>query len=112
MKLIIAGCRHIQVSDEQIDMAIDEFPSEVVCGMARGVDLCGKRWAENRGIPVKEFPADWDMLGKAAGPARNGSMARYADALLVVWDGKSKGTANMIKQARELGLSVKIMAVA
>jgi hypothetical protein len=50
---------------------------------------------------VKEFPANWVEHGRAAGPIRNGQMADYADALIAVWDGKSKGTGNMINQARE-----------
>jgi hypothetical protein len=30
-------------------------------------------------------------------------MADYADALIAIWDGKSKGTKNMIKQMEKSG---------
>jgi hypothetical protein len=33
-------------------------------------------------------------------------MAQYADALIAFWDGKSKGTANMINEAKKQGLTV------
>lgn len=33
-------------------------------------------------------------------------MADYADAMILVWDGKSRGSANMLKQAREKGLKI------
>jgi hypothetical protein len=36
-------------------------------------------------------------------------MAVYADALVAFWDGKSRGTANMIKEAEYLGLEVKVI---
>jgi hypothetical protein len=33
-------------------------------------------------------------------------MARYADALIAVWDGKSKGTFHMMVEAKRRGLKV------
>jgi hypothetical protein len=38
---------------------------------------------------------------------RNFEMAQYADALIVFWDSKSKGTANMIECAEREGLKNK-----
>lgn len=77
--------------------------TEVVCGMARGADTFGMKWAYSNNIPVAKFPADWDAYGKKAGPIRNGEMADYAEALIAfIWDG-SRGTANMIKQMQNLG---------
>ncbi len=35
-------------------------------------------------------------------------MAEYADALLAIWNGKSKGTANMIKNAEKQGITVHV----
>lgn len=98
MKLIIAGSRSINPTREQIKYYLDSlfiFPSEIVCGMARGVDLAGKDFAESNRIDVATFPANWDEHGKAAGHIRNKEMAEYGDALLLIWDGKSKGSANM-----------------
>ncbi len=53
-------------------------------------------------LPVKEFPADWDQHGNAAGPIRNAQMADYADALLLIYDGESRGSLNMRKQMAQL----------
>lgn len=73
--------------------------TEVVCGMARGADTYGMKWAIcDAGLPVAKFPADWDTHGLKAGPIRNGQMADYADGLIVfIWDG-SRGSANMLEQ--------------
>ena len=37
---------------------------------------------------------------------RNQVMADHADALIAVWDGASKGTADMIDRAKKRGLKV------
>lgn len=85
---------------------------EVVSGGAQGVDASGEAIAELHGIPVKVFRADWKKHGKAAGPIRNAEMASYADALVAVWDGKSRGTGNMIDTMQTLGKPVYVKMVA
>ena len=77
--------------------------------MARGIDQMGKLWADARKIPVKEFPADWDGLGKKAGVLRNEEMAKYAKCLIAFWDYESSGTNDMIQRAKKHGLLVKIV---
>mgnify|MGYP000025132384 CR=1 FL=1 len=97
MKVIIAGSRDGFVARNVFE-AIEESKfiiTEVVSGGARGVDRDGEYWAKLNNIPIKLFPADWDKYKKAAGVIRNIEMAMYADALIAVWDGKSKGTKHM-----------------
>lgn len=114
MKTIIAGSRWLGDTDIQrgfvmqaIAIAHTQSPiTEVVSGGCRGVDRLGERWARERGIPVTVFPADWEGYGHAAGPRRNVEMAEYANALIAIWDGKSRGTQNMVDVAREKGLQV------
>jgi hypothetical protein len=116
MKLIIAGSRELSVHWTFIDEIIRHFNkstavprlqiSEVVSGTARGIDTDGERWATARDVYVRRFPADWDKHGKAAGIIRNKQMAEYGDALLLIWDGKSKGSKNMGDTMRGLGKSV------
>lgn len=82
---------------------------EVVCGEARGADTVGKEWARDNGVPVASFPADWEEHGKAAGHIRNAAMAEYGTHLIAFWDGKSRGTKNMIDVARSKGLKVALV---
>jgi hypothetical protein len=110
MKLIIAGSRTITSMphlEEGLRHMASRFPalvpSEVVCGMARGADSLGRMWAEARGIPVSLWPADWNANGRRAGFMRNTQMAQYADILLALWDGQSKGTGHMISEMARLG---------
>lgn len=110
MKTIIAGSRTIEDYGLVVEALsrINWDISEVVSGAARGIDALGERWAKENNIPIKYFPAEWSVYGKAAGPIRNAQMAKYADALVALWDGESRGTSNMISEAKELGLHVVI----
>lgn len=108
VRTIIAGSRTI-VNPAVLHAALTACPwsttiTEVVSGCADGVDTLGEQWAKRKMIPIKRFPADWRTYGKAAGPRRNETMARYADALIAVWDGQSRGTHDMIERAQRYGL--------
>jgi hypothetical protein len=105
MRVIIAGSRSITDYDF-VCRVIEEScfdVTEVVSGTARGVDQLGERWAKDNGIPVAHFPADWDKYGKSAGYVRNTDMGDYADALIAVWDGESRGTNHMVDIMSRLG---------
>lgn len=108
MRTIIAGSRTL--NDYRIvAQAMSEFAeevTEVVSGCASGVDQLGEQWAKNHPVRLARFPADWEKYGKSAGPIRNRQMAEYADALVAIWDGKSRGTKNMIEEAKKRGLIV------
>jgi hypothetical protein len=115
MKTIIAGSRTIDTYTA-VALAVARSTwaahiTEVVSGAAPGVDALGERWAKEHGVPAKRFRADWERDGKAAGPIRNAKMAEYADALIAVWDGESRGTADMVNQAQRRGLKVYVHRV-
>ena len=116
MKVIFAGSRTIPpwVGDELAEMAgrIAHLRcwtiTEIVYGGARGMDECGRRWAERHGVPFKKFAADWSQ-GKKAGLLRNIEMAEYADALIAVTAG-TPGTRHMIQTARRRKLPMIVIA--
>ena len=112
MKVIIAGSRHMAHDMSLLSCAIARAGweiTEVVCGLAKGADTWGKYWAQYYNIPVKEFPADWEKYGKAAGVLRNKQMADYADtAIVFIWD-NSRGSKNMIDTMQKLGKPVYIV---
>ena len=74
-----------------------------------GADGLGERWAKDNGVTIHPFPVDWKIHGKYAGPIRNKLMAMEAEALIAFWDGKSKGTKNMIETALKQGLEVDVV---
>lgn len=109
MKVIIAGSRQLTASHLEIALDSCDFEiSEVVSGNSGGIDLAGEQFARECGIPYATFPANWVEYGRSAGPIRNKEMAVYADALIAVWDGKSRGTANMISEMKSLNKPVHV----
>ena len=108
MKVIIAGGRNITDFNllEQVIKKSDFDITEVVSGGASGIDSLGETWAISNNIFVRRFPADWDKYGKSAGPIRNRQMAEYANALILIWDGKSRGSASMLRLAKEAKLII------
>jgi hypothetical protein len=109
MKTIIAGGREFNdfflLTTECSKLDI----TEVVCGLARGADSLGAEYAADNFIITKDFPADWDKHGRAAGPIRNKEMGIYADQAIVFWDGKSKGSKHMIDTMKKLGKPVTVV---
>lgn len=112
-RIIIAGSREFD-DYGMLKEKVDEFLLQIgvnhndivtiVSGMAKGADTLGERYAAEKGYPLTRFLARWAIYGKRAGIIRNEEMAKYADHLIAFWDGKSKGTKNMIDLAREYKL--------
>lgn len=115
MIVIIAGSRDITdysvVYEAILESGWKDDITEVVSGGANGVDKLGERFAKEHNLPVSRFLANWTKYGKKAGYIRNQEMARNAEALIAVWDMKSKGTANMIEIAQALDLQTFIWKV-
>lgn len=114
MKLIIAGSRTINISLSELeDLAhlvmnrslscIDQLVSgECEIGPDSTCTKLAKdwTWTESNG-KYKGFPAKWKEFGRKAGHIRNAEMADYADALLLIWDGKSPGSKNMLAEMKK-----------
>lgn len=114
-RVIIAGCRDFNdyelLKEKCDDFLHDEKKEDVVIisGHASGADALGERYAQERGFQLETFPADWKAHGRAAGPIRNARMASAANALIAFWDGKSRGTKNMIETAKNHNLKVVVV---
>lgn len=118
MKTIIAGSRTITSIGEVINAihrcGFSDQITEVVSGRAKGVDENGAWVAENvkgilpDGVKVKNMPADWNKFGIRAGAIRNHEMAAYADALILIWDGKSNGSRIMYFAAKQRNLRIYV----
>lgn len=116
-KVIIAGGRNFndyQLLCEKVDNILSSIKEdiEIVSGGATGADALGEKYAKDRGLYIKKFPADWNTHGKAAGPIRNLQMAKYGDACICFWDGESRGTKNMIETAEKYKLKLRVIKYA
>lgn len=106
MKVAIIGSRNLTVDnfDEYVPLQV----TEIVSGGARGIDLCTREYAMNRGIPLKEFFPDYQKYGRKAPLLRNLQIIEYADLILAFWDGKSHGTRFVIEQAQKQGKKIRV----
>ena len=127
MRVIIAGSRNFAsknfpVMREKCDAILQTVKVECILSGRNGVidkntgqvvsgtDLFGEIYAALRGYTVQPYPADWDNLGKKAGPIRNALMADNADALIAFrLPGKSDGTDNMVREALKRRLKVRVI---
>ncbi|MEO5952096.1 MAG: SLOG family protein [Chloroflexia bacterium] len=115
MKVIIAGSRNIADMNVDAAMIASGFKGsidEVVSGGGSGASTSGEEWAKLSRLPIKMFPADWARFGKTADVKRNEQMAEYADALVLIWNGKSTGIRSLQQTAERHGLKIYVHEVA
>jgi len=131
-KLIVAGGRDYRDYERmkvELSRLIREelmgYDVSIVSGMANGADSMGFHYAEQYAIRSYQFLADWDnvdvpgawvkkhangrLYNARAGHQRNAEMARFSDGLIAFWDGRSRGTLNMIETMKGLGKLVRIV---
>lgn len=105
IKLLIAGGREFDnypLLSKYCDKIREHYNIiEIISGTARGADRLGERYAMENNIPIKRFPADWN-IGKSAGYIRNKKMGEYCTNALIFWDCKSRGTKHMISIMKSL----------
>jgi hypothetical protein len=116
MRLLVCGGRNYENWDLMKDV-LDNFLQNnnidvLIEGEAKGADSMAREWAEDRGIPVMKFPANWMKYGRAAGPLRNKQMLNdgkphYAFAFYDRPRAESRGTANMVGQLKAAGIPVE-----
>lgn len=120
-RIIIAGSRTfsdyelLKRETDKVMMHV-EMPV-IVSGGARGADTLGERYAKEHGVKLIRFLAEWEKDGVKAGYIRNTRMAEYASKtsagiLLAFWNGRSRGTRDMIDKARQRGMKVHIVRYA
>ena len=105
-RIVVAGCRNFtdyEKVKKRLEIELEVLGSRlvIVSGGAAGADSLGERFAKEHNLEIERFPADWKKYGKAAGPIRNDQMAQVADMVIAFWDGKSKGTENMLRMANK-----------
>ena len=81
--------------------------SLIIEGGAAGADAMAKGFAKVNDIPYETYEADWNTYGKSAGPIRNKQMLEEGKPDLVIAFPGGKGTANMVKLAREANIEVR-----
>ena len=109
MKLMIAGSRSITEFDFS-----DYIPKEtklIITGGASGIDTIAEKYADTHKISKLILRPKYNLYGKAAPLKRNEEMIALADLILVVWNGKSRGSKFTIDTAKKLNKQLILITV-
>lgn len=99
MKLLLIGSRSIETFDLS-----DYVPNDtelIITGGASGMDSIAEKFADQHKISKLVLRPQYHIYKKMAPLKRNEKMVDLADEILVIWDGKSKGTEYTIKYAQK-----------
>lgn len=110
MKIAIIGSRG--ATDNNYNLIIDNIPknvTEIISGGAIGADSLAKRFALEHKLIYTEFAPDYASFGKMATIIRNNQIVNCAEYVLCLWDGKSKGTKNVISLCLNLNKPCKVI---
>lgn len=111
--MLVCGGRHyndIEFAHAALNVVHHKVGVDVVIsGGAVGADYLGELWAEQHGIPVERYPAQWHVYGRSAGLRRNEQMLCEGKPDIVVALPGGRGTAYMVRIAK--AASVKVWEV-
>lgn len=109
-RVLVCGGRDYKDVDAMyriLDAAHASNPIEcLISGMARGADSIALMWADEHGIPVAPYPADWQGHGKGAGYIRNQQMLDEGKPRLVLAFPGGRGTDDMVRRSHKAGVPV------
>lgn len=99
MKLLIAGSRSIK--DFDLSPHISDEVDTIISGGAEGIDSLAELYADKNRLSKFIVRPRYELYGRAAPVKRNKQMVDMADAVLIIWDGHSKGTMHTVKYAQK-----------
>ena len=109
MKLLIVGSRSI--TNFNLSPYIPADVDTVISGGAGGVDSLAEQYADLYRLSKYILRPRYELYGRAAPLLRNEQMVNMADAVLIIWDGCSKGTQYTLKYAKKLGKPITLVQI-
>lgn len=110
MKVAVVGSRNVKnIHYMTLCETMPIGASTIISGGAKGADALAKRYAEENGLFYEEYLPNYDRFGRAAPLKRNQQIVGRADYVIVLWDGKSQGSAYVIKYCMETGTPVRVL---
>ncbi len=108
MKIAVIGSRNAHIDDLTPYLPAD--CTEIVSGGAKGIDTCAAEYARAHRMILTEFRPQYEKYGRAAPILRNRQIVDYADSVIAIWDGKSRGTASVIEYCQTVGKACRILS--
>ena len=85
---------------------------QIISGGAKGVDTLAEQYSEESNLmkPLVILP-NWKQYNRGAGAVRNREIVDKSDFVIVIWDGKSKGSLISINYAKNNNKPVYVWLV-
>jgi hypothetical protein len=99
MKLLIVGSRSI--TDFDLSLYIPATVDTVISGGASGIDSLAEKYADLYRLSKYILRPRYDLYGRAAPLKRNEQLVDMADAVLIIWDGFSRGAQYTLNYAKK-----------
>ena len=109
MKLLIIGSRSIRQFD--LSPYIPQDTDTIISGGAEGIDQLADQYADLHRLSKYIFRPRYDLYGRFAPLKRNQQMIDIADAVLIIWDGHSRGTQYSLNYAKKQNKPVTLIQV-
>ena len=109
MKLLVAGSRSIKAFD--LSPYISADVDTVISGGADGIDALAEQYADQHNLSKYILRPRYARYRRAAPLKRNEEMVDIADAVLIIWDGRSKGTQYTLKYAQKANKQIILVQV-
>lgn len=111
MKTAVIGSRGLTLRSSDLKFYVPAITTEIVSGGAKGIDTAAKNYAEEKKYKYTELLPNYKKYGRAAPLKRNDIIIDYADVVVAIWDGKSKGTKYTIDKCNKIGKSIIVYYV-
>ena len=107
--MLIAGSRSITSFDlsEYIGAEVDT----IISGGARGIDSLAEKYADEHRLSKYIIRPRYDLYGRTAPIKRNEMMVDMADAVIIIWDGRSKGAQYTLKYAKKKNKPITLVRI-
>ena len=110
MKVAVVGSRTVSYLHYiKLCETIPIGASTIISGGAKGADALGKYYAEANNLFYEEYTPDYKTYGRAAPRRRNDTIIDRADYVIVLWDGKSRGSAYVMKRCIDCGTPLRVL---
>ena len=109
MKLLVVGSRSIKEFD--LSPYISSEVDTIISGGADGIDGLAERYADSHRLSKYIIRPRYDLYGRAAPLQRNRKMVDMADAVLIIWDGRSKGAKYTLEYAKQVNKPTVLVKV-